>query len=275
MNDEQFLRRLARHCVAVVWEDRAADETRQSSGIAFSAFIMSVRGFWFLVSAGHIVEAFRERQAQNGRKFVRGHIVDSWSEGAVTKGGIAFPDLVTCPQWHVDDDALGYDYCWFYLRPYYQQALSANGIVPLSEATWAEPPEQFDGFNCFGFPDENVHEDHDAAGKYCGMRVKPRLVPYTPVLDPPTELHTERPRVFFRPPRLETGDIVSVNGLSGGPIFGYTRRGDGMRLWLVAVQSAQANQSRLAIGCPARPFARSINSAIEQAITDGRLVESP
>ncbi len=274
MNNDQFLRRLARHCVAVVWEDRAANERRQSDGIAFSAFIMSVQGLWFLVSAGHIIEAIRKRQAQNGRIYMRGQIVDSWSEGAVTKGGIAFPELATCPQWHVDDDELGFDYCWFYLRPYYRKSLSANGIIALSEATWAEPPEQFDGFNCFGFPGENIHPRHDREGNYCGLRVKPRVVPYCQVSDPPSELQTQYPRIFFRPLQSEAGDVVSLKGMSGGPIFGYTRQGNGLRLWLVAIQSAQATKSGLAIGCPTGPFARSIDAAIRQAINDGRLANA-
>lgn len=45
-SDQQFLRWVGRHCVAVGWEDSAPGEVNPTGGFAFSAFVMSVRGLW-------------------------------------------------------------------------------------------------------------------------------------------------------------------------------------------------------------------------------------
>jgi hypothetical protein len=113
-----------RHCVAVVWEDVEPDQPTATGGIAFSAFIMSIRGLWFLVTAGHIVKDIKARQ-EHGRIFKYARIVDGWGIGATDKLKIPFPDIGQVQQGCIVDETIGYDYAWFHLRDYYRDLLRA------------------------------------------------------------------------------------------------------------------------------------------------------
>lgn len=260
----QFLRWAGSHCVAVGWEDAERGQPDATGGIAFSAFIMSVRGLWFLVTAGHIIEDINTRLGR-GRELRYAKIVDAWSEGNIDKNAIPFPDIIDqsrIPQGYVHQESTGLDYAWFFVPRYYRHLLEANGIVPLDEEAWRAVPEQLDAYGAFGFPDRCVIQSHDDAGAYRGLRIRPLLIPYSPEPNPPADFRLKYRRLFFWPSGQPDGSVSRVDGMSGGPVFGYSMQGNEARLWLVGVQSAQL-ESGLAIVCPAEPFGRSFEEAME------------
>ncbi len=265
--DQAILRWHGRFAVAVIWEDSTEDEADVSDGFAFSAFIMSVHGMWYLVTAGHVIDDINTRCRQ-GRRFRRAQLADMWSADAISRLAIPFPDLVTTPQGHIHDEDRGWDYAWFYLSDYYRRLLEANGIVPISEIAWKNLPNDLEGFSAYGFPANCVHKVLDKNGKYSAIRLRPAFMYYQKVIDPPEELIRQFERCYFEPPHNEDGTFVDVSGMSGGPIFGYRRVGNDTKVWLVAIQSAQANPPlpRFAIGCPAEIFGRAFEDAIEKEI---------
>lgn len=166
----------------------------------------------FLVTAGHVVEDINQRVRQ-GRQFRYAKIIDRWSEANVDENAVPFPDLVDqsrAPQGHAHDAATGIDYAWFYLRDYYRDLLRRNGITPLDEGAWGNVPEQLDAYNAFGFPDDCVVEQFDGGGRYRGLRIRPRLIPYQPEPNPPPDFRLPYPRLFFWPDRQPDGTVAPV-----------------------------------------------------------------
>ena len=230
MTDEEFFKMIGRHCVAIVWQDKLKEENKPSGGIAFSAFVISIAGRWLLVTAGHIVEQLLERQ-QAGRSFVGAGIFDAWTLRPLTKAGFMLPDINDAYRGHRYSDDLGVDYAWFELRDHHVELLKSNGIVPLSEATWENlpSPAEFVGFNCFGFPSDINVERRDANGVFEGMKLKPRLIPYTPATPHDDLTKTKFPRLFYMPSGTPDGSVPELDGMSGGPVFGYSKVGDDLR----------------------------------------------
>jgi hypothetical protein len=261
-----FMRWVGRYCVAVTWADRAPSESAPSDAFAFSGFIISVRGQWILVTAGHVAEDIRSR-LDRGREFCHAEIVDVWSDGTIDNHAIPFPNIVrapTVPQGYVYQDETGIDYAWYLLPDYYRKLLAANGIVALDEGAWKHVPDNLDRFNAFGFPSELARVERGSDGRYKGIRVCPRLVPYSLVRDPPEGCRLSFRRLFFRPNPMANGEIPSVDGMSGCPIFGYQAGAEGTSLFLVAIQSTQLSISRLATGCPARLFGLAFEHEMEK-----------
>ncbi len=261
-DDASFLQYLGKHCVAITWHDAKEGEARASSGFVFSAFVMSIRGIWFLVSAGHIIEDINARQ-KAGRTFKHSEILDIWGEGAQNRQGIPFPGIHMLAQGHIYDPERGVDYAIIYLSEYYREQLRANNIVPLDESYWSALPQAFDGYNVFGFPANKNFPRYDDANRYLGLHIGPTIYPYSRA-EPLPEIDRVFPRHFFHPPRGEDGRPISVDGMSGGPIFGYKENTEGIRMWLVAVQSQEFKG--IAIGCPIAVLGEVLRRAIDKEV---------
>ncbi len=261
------MKRIGRHCVAVVWQDNLKEDRGPSGGIVFSGFVVALGAHVLLVTAGHVIEVVQDRQ-QAGRRLVGARIYDAWTLKPVTKDGVVFADIGTTAQGFEHSEDLGLDFAWFILRTHHVELLKANNIVPLTEAAWGNPPpfEQCVGFNCFGFPDDINGERRDEAGKFIGMRLKPRLIPYQPATPGSGLLKTKHPRMFFMPGGGKDGTVPELTGMSGGPVFGYAKQGEDLRYWLLGVQSGQANDPpRVATVCPFAPLAERIAKEVAQA----------
>jgi hypothetical protein len=264
-----------RHIVGVIWEDAEPGESKPSDGFAFSGFILAAYGQWFLITAGHIIEDIQSRQ-QQGRELRHAKIMDVWAEGNVDRNPVPFPDIWDrnrTPRGHVNSEQIGYDYAWFFLRPYYRELLKKNGIIPLDRLAWRDLPSQLDGYYAYGFPQDCVQKTIDGAANYSGVRLRPRMIPYEPEPNPPAQFQLPLQRLFFRPPKYSDGRIVRLDGVSGGPVFGYKVNADHTRMWLVGVQSSQTDVSGLAIVCPAEPFGVAMETALDKVVREHKLGE--
>lgn len=273
----QLLATLCRHIVGVVWTDenwgdrRARTGQRDPETLAFSAFVISVRGVWFLVTAGHVARQLRQRLSE-GRRVIAARLMDGFS-GQGSSPPVPFP-LGETPQWSLYQDGL--DYALFPLRPGYARPLAAGGVVPLSEEQWAEPPEAADRYFLLGFPSEVMKTSLAEDGRRGDVSVMlgTPLLPIQPLKDPPEELAHQPHRFFASVPMLahpeREGVVVgSIEGMSGGPIFAVEFTGaTAPRYWVVAVQSTWLKNSRILAACWMKPLADAIAKSMADHVAD-------
>jgi hypothetical protein len=212
---------------------------------------MSFRDQWYLATAGHVLVQF-EQLRQDPRRQIRGEVLlDAWSLNSISRDPIPF-DLSGAPKGWIDDDQLGLDFGLIALRPLYRQALEVNGIVPIREENWKNlHRENFEFFALLGIPAENVVSQVQATANSTRVHswVTPELVPVTWETDPPDMLtRNECPRFIGRLPNALP--FISAVGMSGGPIFAFSRGTDGQfRYWVVAIQSTWLESRGLICGC--------------------------
>jgi hypothetical protein len=54
--------------------------------------------------------------------------------------------------------------------------------------------------------------------------------------------------------------------MSGGPIFGFKKTEEGLKYWIVAIQSWWDKKRRITFGCRVPTFARLLANEFEKAI---------
>lgn len=143
----RLLRALCRHIVSLTWVDVNTEARRVKTGesgrapkaLAVSAFVISIRRIWFLVTAGHVIRHLHQRLA-DGRRIVTARLMDGFATDAPLPP-IPFP-LTDAPRWSIYESGL--DYALFPLRPAYARPLMAGGVLALDEEAWTDPPKTAD-----------------------------------------------------------------------------------------------------------------------------------
>jgi hypothetical protein len=266
LSDTGFRQYMYRFLIGIYWEDALdvhGSGPRDVQSETFSAFIVSIRGRWFLVTAGHVLEWIRDR-ISSGRKY-RASILDLWADTSRDQNPIPFSDISDfdrAPWIHIDsDDGLDYG-CW-YLRDYYCDLLKHNGITPINECAWQNPPAELDLFLATGFPADKRFPILDSGGQVVGWRLSPEAIPLRRENNPPESAIREFDRLYFWPPANLDGSLMDLHGVSGGPVFGFQFTDVDTRMWLVGLQSGQLEECKLATVCPTERFLALIQEKLD------------
>lgn len=231
--------------------------------MAASGFVASIAGHWFLITAGHVLEAIEQARA-SGQILERFRLVDGFA-----KAERAFPPLVfafdDALKHHFHDDEVGVDYGFIYLRPNVQSLLEANGIVALSERAWRDDlPISFDEVVLAGIPSQFVAHRRVQDGIL--LRSTLAVIALEPCTQRPAGIKAQDERLIYKvpPSERESGQLLlSADGMSGCPILGVKHGSDNEhRYWVIGVQSAQLQESgkvSFVIACPFLPLAEFLN----------------
>lgn len=256
---------LSRHFVSLIWIDHEVSQhgvysPDSSDCISISAFVMSIRGRWFIITAGHVLQDIR-RRITTGRKITSCRIFDSWHPKALFRDSVPF-DFQGAPK-YVFGDEDGIDCAVISLSRMTEELLQRNGIVPLDESYWEVTPRPLDVLYVVGLPHGLKQQERKpgiAGARFCQYATV-CILPAAPHQSDPDEQMPGAPRIHARLLTHElwdAGDTVSTTsivGMSGGPIFGLKKSQSdesGHRYWLVAVQSTWRSGSRVIAGCPVR-----------------------
>jgi hypothetical protein len=235
----ELIDQLCRHLVSFQWIDVAESpqqgtsilEQRKPKAFAVSAFVIEVRGAWFLVTAGHILSDLKQRLG-TGRRLVKARLLDGVGR-TNSKPPIPFDlDLETCcilNQWKQ-----GFDYGIIPLSPLYAKNLEAGGTIPLSEHYWKNIPDNRQNHVLLGFPTQAQHItlQHTHGGGIFQFELGIPLLPVFPC-GAPSGVSPARDQFFARVPICDgvipSGPVrlTDIDGLSGGPIFGFDRTPEG------------------------------------------------
>jgi len=243
--ESSIYNQFGRHVLSLVWVDDLKPgvvSLSQPSPMAISGFVISVRGVWFLVTAGHVIDDLEKR-------FVHSHDL---REMFIHDG---FGTTIELPQSGFDwrgankgaifDKEAGVDFGFIVLRPMYRKLLKKAGVVALEEHMWKRPPSDMHGYLLWGVPNQlfSGRVISTTSGDLLTYSLHAPLVAISRTDDPPKHMQKPIARLYATVPdsiRNEQGNLVKlgdIDGMSGGPIFGLRREGGGTRYWVVGLQS--------------------------------------
>jgi hypothetical protein len=270
---EQFFNYVGRHvvCLAVQIVDidangKPSDEERF---IACSGFVMSFGKMWFFVTAGHILNALDEGIAAKRISITSCCFADYFGEGAKFKMPLPF-SYEAAKKGHIDDRGIGLDIGLIYLSPLFREAFKKNSIIPICEADWIDlHTVQIAKFYLVGFPTEIVNQQTPTAprGQSIVGNVRQVALPVRQITDRaeiPSHLIVPNSVLDWFIGKIECAKIDDIDGMSGGPIVGFSVEPDGSgRYWYVALQSAWFKSERIILACPLPIFAAIVSQLFE------------
>lgn len=267
---DDYLDAFCRHVVSLLWLDKKREPDGPADDIcaydpkafAVSAFVISVRNIWFLVTAGHILRDLDER-LRAGRKIVKSGLMD----GLVSRKSFHIPfNLGDTPKWYVCDDGL--DYALIPLRPAFVRQLIAGGVCALGENAWTNIPDSPDGCFLVGFPNQGA--DITITPDGVNFSLGTPLIPVRLVDDPPEILKRGANRIYAKVPTVNADadgkkiTLTDIDGISGGPLFVVKNTDEHkFRYWVVAIQSGWAPQSRVLAACPIQPLVDAVAQGVD------------
>jgi uncharacterized protein (DUF433 family) len=233
---------------------------------AFSGFILSVRGIWCLVTAGHTVQELEHNLRARRIRLANCCLADYFGSKPRVPEPMPF-DYEDCGKIFIDDEKEGLDFALLTIRSFYQMSLEANGIRAISEANWvAQDVSACELFALLGLPNCLVDKPLELVphgDRFAGV-VNPALVTVEAITLPPDEMPVSRYPWFVGRVGAATG-LPDIVGMSGGPIFGFAKRPDGLwEYWIVAVQSRWRPSSRVIFACPVRTFAHLVEQELRR-----------
>lgn len=261
----QAFKYFCRHLVSLVCRCDPIDATGKPAGppefFGLSGQVLSIRGAWFLLTAGHIIKGVEDRLA-SGRYALSFYLVDDLGPNVVDHNIIQF-EYQDSLKWYWDED--GVDVGLVSLRPYYRSLLQANGIEPISEEHWRNQSNvECNRHLMLGFPTELIGMDikQTPQGYRLTGSISPAMIFVTKLDDPPPDAASVgNPRFVGQ---IGAHVIADIDGMSGGPIFGI-EKGREDRYWTVAVQHSWLPSKRVIFGTPVSFIGKFIDEVVSEA----------
>jgi hypothetical protein len=219
-----------------------------------SGFVIFVEGFWFYVTAGHVIRDIQSAIAA-------GSTFDTWRLGdqaARSPFDSGIPYDFNADEWIVvRDERVGLDYAAFVLRELYWKGLRSGGIIPIGRETWGDHVTEYHQWMLIGVPAETV--------TYDGVTIIRAKLVSTPLKETDTpETAGDKVENQFYAKLVDGSEAVvkSVEGMSGGPIFATYKVENGLAYKVIGIQSAWYPTSRVVAACP---FS-SLGFGLEEAV---------
>lgn len=210
-----------------------------------TTFVLSVFDNWYLLTAGHCLKKIDEL-LNEGYQFETCLLYDSLGLSAKYDHPIRF--IYEKSEVCYFCDGFDYDYGLIPLTKYYRELLEANKIVSLNEEVWKKQPQKVDFYTLIGIPTELVTIGSDF------IEFVPQILRVDPLPEKPNGFSDVNSPMFYG--KIELGsNLSSIEGMSGGPIFGFSEDSDGqLRYWLVALQSRWLPDSHYIAACKTNFF---------------------
>jgi len=275
------MRWISRHLVSLSCVYHHLDEQGKVTGkarlLACSGFVMSFGEVWYLITAGHVIsgknsldELFNSPRVRVDECF----LVDFFGLEAKHRNTIPF-DYRGSIRYGVDVD--GVDWGFVMLTSNERRLLEANGIVAVAEVNWMRQDRVKDwlAYLLLGIPNETVEPDaalgSEKADSYGKAGIALLHIRKLDALPDGAEI-TAAPRFVGEITNL--GDLKSVEGMSGGPIFGFALVDGHLHYWVVAIQSSWFRK-KYVFGTPLPPVARGFYEALLNYSPPGITGQSP
>ena len=264
----RFMRWIARHLVSLSCvyyhldnEGKVIDDPFLT---ACSGFVMSFGPMWYLITAGHVIsgkDSFDELFASPNVQITECFLVDFFGLDARHKTTIPF-NYRDSIRYGVDQD--GWDWGFVMLNPNERRLLEANGIVAVAERNWMlqHRIKDFIGFLLLGIPTETLRADpHLGRADSDAYGTAGITLLHIKRLDAPPEGAEVTAADRFVGEITNLGNVKSIAGMSGGPIFGLALVNDRLYYWVVAIQSRWFRE-KYVFGTPVAPVARAFYKAL-------------
>jgi hypothetical protein len=266
LNHDMAMDYLSRHCVLLCWIDQTPGTLHgnANSGLGkpftVSAFLISMRNNWFLVTAGHVLGDI-EKARTKGQILTDFKLDDTFGVTAKFKDhSVPFVDFDQCWKQHVDLE--GMDFGVIQISQHTGTLLQSE---PVAENCWKDIPTEFEHYYLLGAPDPL--QVIDTVG---GLHFRHVLAFFEvePISDPPETFVRPSARVFYRiPKRLisEVGkQLDDIDGMSGCPLIGVKESGESKgHYYFLGIQSGWDPRSRLAWATPLKGIGEWLEKGFE------------
>lgn len=218
-----------------------------------SAFLLSVSDEWFLVTAGHCEEDINSLTL-NGFRLATVNLIDGFGLNPKHNSMIPFDYEDAAP---TNMTELGFDSLVLRVSAMHRRLLEANGKRPLTEEVWQHQPANVDVYILMGVP----HDRTDDKGSFTRFDLVPYWVDPTERDDPFAEMLIP---MFYGKIAWDDTIYGDLKGVSGGPIFGFSKVGDKTKYWLIAMQSGWNRADRRIAGPKTQALGYYIQVALEK-----------
>ncbi|WP_327208005.1 hypothetical protein [Rhizobium johnstonii] len=237
---DQFIKFFARHFVAICLVFRLKDDVGADRFFAASGAFIKIGEIYGILTAGHVINYLKE--AVSDERLIKADCYLADTFGPVKLSDIGVPySLKDAP--YLDFDLKGLDFGVLFLNDNQVRLIEKHAIVPITYDASVNEPSDLDRFWIMGLPAELTSKrvsdiGHGTVG--LGIVALKKL--------------QEDERFEGNFPRFK-GEIIgdlgveSIEGMSGGPIFGIcSDRPE--KYWIVAIQSSWLQSQRIVYGCP-------------------------
>lgn len=244
----KLLEFFCRHLVGlgVTYRHRNTEDQAMTARFSVSSgTLISIHGSICFLTAGHVLEALDKLRNHEQIEIESAALVDTMGWKRVSDVPIPF-DLKSARLFYIDNEEDGLDFGVIALEPHHVGLLAKNGLIALTEERWSQQHTvRFDGFAMLGFPEEFTSGRVSASGD---GTLSPVMFGVKRLdAAPEDRAPTNYPQFIGQlDPELP---LKSVEGMSGGPIFGFRQEGEELRYWVVALQSSWDRQRRITYGC--------------------------
>jgi len=266
--DDAAFRFLFRHFLSLGFLVEDFDEKGRSRGVR--GFCTSGTLFKYgeglsILTAGHVIGDIDRMVTEGNFKIRACYLLDNFGHEGVFSEPIAF-DYDAAPKSYIYDKQAGLDFGLILLRDYYPRLIAKNGLKFIHEANWRlQHKVKFDFYLMLGLPSCWTHvRIFEGANKEQKIEFLPTATCFRvdrrkrkPGGYPPTQY---RRFIGHIPPKVK---IDNIEGMSGGPIFGFRKNGDGLAYWMVAVQSVWIEKKRITFACPLPTIGKLIDTSFE------------
>jgi len=265
-NEADFLRFMSRHVVALTgeYESFMPDGTALHRGVfVFSGWVLALHDRWFWVTAGHCFRQCLDDPIRAGTlRIITSGFADYFGLEAAHQHVVPFTYEVG-DGFHIDRGDMGLDFGLIPLSDLTKRAFEANGVVPVSRQNWIhQDAVTFMQYRMLGFPTQPVQESTFVASDgSMGAFLQPVMIGIDR-LDP-GEVSGSPATTWFVGHIVPEATIPSIEGMSGGPIYGFRQGADGRWYYhVVALQSRWRPESRIVFGCSVPLFAEAVHQAL-------------
>ncbi len=221
-----------------------------------SGFVIEVGGEWYLVTAGHVLNAiaeYRRTQPDLIHDFV---IFSGFGTFATDREltRFAYRDPVYCV-----DRPEGLDFGAIKLTPAERSRLTLNGVMAVEERYWDQPlPTEFSDYALLGLPFQNMELTTPGEAGFQPVYLRVSSLP-----DKPDEyaVHSD-PMRYFRVMEPSRPDL-DIKGMSGCPVFAFRQQeGKDIQALVCGVQSSWFARPRITAATDLRFAASLLREAV-------------
>lgn len=260
-----YMRSMSRHFVVLSFLIQRFKDGKPTMIDAFdlSGWIISLHDQVFWVTAAHSLKLI-DKEITNGNMEVKeAGFMDCFGAEAKDSHPIPFHYEVGCGM-YLPGDEPGLDVAVIQMDYLTIRNFIVNGIKSVGRSNWIQQDNiSFEHYNMLGIPHHLAHFSVTKGGQV-STAIRPVLIAIDAV--DRTTIPNPPPEDWFVGRITPEADISSIEGMSGGPIYGFRRDGDKWLYHVVALQSRWREEERIIMGCPVKRFAELMHITLGEAL---------
>lgn len=262
------MKTMGQHLVVLVGQYKSVNDDGSPLGegiFSFSGCLLGAADHYFWMTAGHCLKDHLDTPIRNGNlQLFDGGFADYFGLNVGDKKYRVPFTYSPGDGFYVEDAGRGLDFGFIPLDSLTVKCFLANGVKPVGPVDWLTDREtKFDHYKMYGIPAHLNKFERDASGQPRGG-IQPVMVSIDP-LDRMSDENLLSNEWFFGRLNPNAGDLKDIAGMSGGPIYGFTRLEENKWTYkIIALQSRWFPRTRTIFGCSLPSVVQALHEAIER-----------